>query len=72
MYISEKLEKHHSYKKRKSYRYKVKWTVSDLNRFQDQSYYRMNDNDFFGTTKPHFIPFDLDNALECMYVHQDI
>jgi hypothetical protein len=33
MYISEKLEKHHNHKKRKSYRYKVKWTVSDLNRF---------------------------------------
>jgi len=33
MYISEKLEKHYNYKKRNSYRYKVKWTVSDLNRF---------------------------------------
>lgn len=33
MYISEKLEKHQNYQKRKSFRYKVKWTVSDFNRF---------------------------------------
>jgi hypothetical protein len=33
MYISEKLEKHQNYQKRKSFRFKVKWTVSDFNRF---------------------------------------
>ena len=33
MYIAEKLEKHQNYQKRKSFRYKVKWTVSDFNRF---------------------------------------
>ena len=35
MYISEKLDKHENYKKRKSYRYKVRWTTSDFNRYQD-------------------------------------
>lgn len=72
MYIQEKLDKHSKYKKRASMRYKVRWTVSDFNRYQDQENYRMNDPDYFGQTKPRFIPFDLDSALNCMYVHQDI
>lgn len=72
MYISEKLDKHQNYQKRKSFRYKVKWTMSDLNRYQDQSNYRMNDGEYFANTKPEFVPFDLDKALDCMYVHQDI
>lgn len=33
MYISEKLDKHRNYKKSKSFRYKVRWTVSDLNKY---------------------------------------
>jgi len=69
MYISEKLDKHQKYQKKKSYRFKVKWSVSDFNRFQDQLNYRMNDPEYFANTKPEFQPFDLDNALECMYVH---
>jgi len=32
----------------------------------------MNDPEYFGNTKPQFSPFDLDKALDCMYVHQDI
>jgi len=32
MYIDAKLTKHGEYKKRKVNRFKVKWTVSDLNR----------------------------------------
>jgi len=72
IYISEKLDKHRNYSKHKSFRFKVKWTMSDLNRYQDQVNYRMNDQEFFGTPKPQFIPFDLDQALECMYVHQHI
>jgi hypothetical protein len=32
----------------------------------------MNDSEYFGTTKPRFDPFDLDKALECMKIHQDI
>lgn len=35
MYISEKMEKYNTYVKRKSLRYKVRWTMSDLNRYQD-------------------------------------
>mmetsp|Transcript_17549 Transcript_17549/g.29611 ORF Transcript_17549/g.29611 Transcript_17549/m.29611 type:complete len:264 (+) Transcript_17549:241-1032(+) len=72
MYVSEKLDKHTSYKQRASIRYKVRWTLDDFNRFQDQTNYRMNDMDYFGSIKPYFLPFDLDKALECMYVHQDI
>ena len=33
MYISEKLDKHNNYKRRKSSRYQVKWTYSDFNRY---------------------------------------
>ena len=33
MYVSEKLDKFENYKKRKSYRFKVKWTISDFNRY---------------------------------------
>jgi len=72
MYVSEKLDKHRNYQKAKSFRYKVRWTVSDLNRYQDQKNYRMNDQEYFGQPKPKFVPFDLDAALNCMYVHQDI
>lgn len=60
MYIADKMEKYNTYIKRKSLRYKVRWTVSDLNRYQDQVNYRMNDPEFFGTTKPVFAPLDLD------------
>lgn len=72
MYISEKMQKHQNYQRQKSFRFKVKWTVSDLNRYQDQRNYRMNDMEYFATTKPRFEPFDLDKALDCMRVHQDI
>ena len=54
MYISEKLDKHNKYQARKSYRYKVRWTSSDFNRFQDQVNYRMNSQEFFDITKPRF------------------
>lgn len=57
------------YEKRKTTRFKVNWTISDLNRYQDQMNYRMNDPEFFGTAKPIFYPFDLDVALKCMYTH---
>lgn len=69
MYISEKLDKYENYQKRKSFRFKVKWSVSDYNRMQDQENYRMNSQEYFDKTKPKFIPFDLDKALECMYIH---
>jgi hypothetical protein len=72
MYVNDKHEKVAAYAKRKSLRYKVRWTISDLNKHQDQLNYRMNDPEYFGTTKPKFAPLDLDKALECMYVHMDI
>lgn len=33
MYVSAKLEKQTSYAKRKSLRYKVRWSITDLNRY---------------------------------------
>jgi hypothetical protein len=35
MYVNEKHEKIAAYAKRKSLRYKVRWTISDLNKHQD-------------------------------------
>ena len=32
----------------------------------------MNSHEYFANTKPKFIPFDLNKALENMYIHQDI
>lgn len=72
MYVNDKAEKMAAYSKRKSLRYKVRWTVSDLNKHQDQVNYRMIDPEYFGTTKPRFAPLDLDKALDCMYTHMDI
>ncbi len=72
MYLSQKAEKLAKYQKRKSQRFKVRWTISDLNMLQEQSNYRMNDPEYFGTSKPLFLPFDLDMAITCMHVHQDI
>jgi hypothetical protein len=33
MYVADKLEKLNLYAKRKSLRYKVRWTISDLNKY---------------------------------------
>ena len=61
--MSQKLYKHSRYEKRKSMRFKVRWTISDLNRYQEQKNYRMYDPEYFGTGKPLFLNFDLDMAL---------
>ena len=53
-------------------KYKTKFTISDLNRYQEQKNYRMNDGEYFGTSKPQFEPFDLDKAMEFIPVYQDI
>lgn len=53
-------------------RYKVKWTISDLNRMQGQSNYRMNEPEYFATSRPNFEEFDLDAAMSCMHMHHDI
>ena len=72
MYLQNKLNKHTKFEKRRVTRFKVAWTIQDLNRFQDQANYRMNDPEYFGTSKPEFLPFDLDGAIKCMNIHQDI
>mmetsp|Transcript_34947 Transcript_34947/g.53649 ORF Transcript_34947/g.53649 Transcript_34947/m.53649 type:complete len:493 (+) Transcript_34947:413-1891(+) len=72
MYVTEKYTKQQKYKKRNSMRFKVVWSMSDFNRLQEQKNYRMNDMEYFGTSKPTFIPFDLDDSLSHMYTHQDI
>jgi hypothetical protein len=33
MYLQKKIDKHASYEKRKSMRFKVRWTISDLNKY---------------------------------------
>ena len=71
-YLSKKFEKHINFSKRKSTRFKVRWTVSDLNRYQEQKNYRMNDPEYFANSKPVFEPFDLDKAMIALDVHQDI
>lgn len=32
----------------------------------------MNDLEYFGNSKAEFLPYDLDKALEFMYIHMDI
>jgi len=39
---------------------------------QGQINYRMNDPEYFGTSRPFFDIFDLDAALACMHKHHDI
>jgi hypothetical protein len=72
IYMQNKLQKYTKFEKRRVMRFKVVWTVSDLNRYQDQINYRMSDPEYFGTSKPEFHPFDLDNAIKCMAIHQEI
>ena len=71
-YIWSKSMKHNKFKKRKSTRHKVRWTVSDLNRYQEQSNYRMNDPEYFANSKPCFEPYNLDKALAALSTNQDI
>jgi len=71
-YMSQKFQKQGAYRDRKTMGNKTVWTVSDLNRYQDQSNYRMNDPEYFGSARPHFEPFDLDKALSYIPVYQDI
>jgi len=69
MYLGKKLDKQNKYKSRKNFRFKVRWTISDLNRYQEQESYRMNSPEYFGIAKPRFMPFDLDVALDLIPVH---
>ena len=71
-YLFAKNQKVEKFKKRKSTRYKVRWTMSDLNRYQEQKNYRMNDPEYFANPKPQFEPYNLDKALESLSLNQDI
>lgn len=72
MYIDAKLTKHNEYKRRKIHRFKVKWIMSDLNRHQEQKYYRMIDNEYFANPRAVFEPYDLTRALEHLKMNQVI
>ena len=71
-YILEKQQKSFKFSETNSMRYKVNWTISDLNRLQEQRDYRMNDEEYFGLVRPTFEPYDLDAAMDCMDIHHDI
>ena len=51
-YVSAKYGKNAAYADKAIMGNKTEWTISDLNRYQDQANYRMNDPEYFGTSKP--------------------
>ncbi len=53
-YLAAKLEKMTKHKKNRSDRYKVRWTLSDINRFQEHENYRMTDPEYLAKPKPQF------------------
>lgn len=71
-YIAAKLNKAERYKKVKSLRYKVRWTLSDINRFQEHENYRMTDPDYLAKPRPIFSYFNLDDSLKHLYTYLDI
>jgi hypothetical protein len=71
-YLAEKMSKLAKYQKSKSERYKVRWTLSDINRFQEQDNYRMTDPDFLAKPRPIFSHFSMDDSLKHLYTYLDI
>lgn len=71
-YLATKLEKMSKYKKNKSERYKVRWTLSDINRFQEHENYRMTDPEYLAKAKPEFSYFSMDDSLKHLYTYLDI
>lgn len=71
-YISKKMEKVSKYNKVKSLRYKVRWTLSDINRFQEHENYRMTDPDYLAKPRPIFSKFSMDESLKHLYTYMDI
>ena len=71
-YLALKYQKFLKYKQRKHDKYKVNWTLNDVNRYQEQINYRMNDMSY--NAKPRAIskPFDMDNALVSLNTYMDI
>ena len=60
------------YKDKRIMKNKTVWTMSNLNRYQEQKNYRMCDPEYFGIAKPTFELFDLDQALKFIPIYQDI
>lgn len=61
MYLGEKAKKQETFVKRKSLRYKVRFTYSDVNRIQQQtSTYRMVHPEFLAYSKPQFRAWNMD------------
>jgi hypothetical protein len=71
-YLSEKMNKVTKYQKNKTSRYKVRWTLSDINRFQEHSNYRMTDPEYLSKARPEFLHFSLDDSLNHLYTNLDI
>jgi len=71
-YLAKKLEKVQNYSKVKSIRYKVRWTLSDINRFQEQENYRMTDEEYLAKPRPIFSRFSMDDSLKHLYTYMDI
>ncbi|CAI2359543.1 unnamed protein product [Moneuplotes crassus] len=71
-YLAAKFEKLSKYKKNKSERYKVRWTLSDINRFQEHDNYRMTDPEYLAKPKPIFSYFTMDDSLKHLYTYLDI
>jgi len=71
-YLAVKYQKMSAYSEKTLSKNKTVWTISDLNRYQDQKNYRMIDFEYFGNSRPEFEQFDLDKALEMIPIYQDI
>lgn len=71
-YLAAKLEKLNKYKKAKTERYKVRWTISDINRFQEHENYRMTDPEFLAKARPEFSYFSMDESIKHLYTYLDI
>ena len=71
-YLSLKSDKLNKYERNKTKRYKVNWTLSDINRYQEQENYRMTDPEFLSKPRPIYAKFDLDESLKQLYTYMDI
>ena len=71
-YLSLKNDKLNKYERNKSKRYKVNWTLSDINRYQEQENYRMTDPEFLSKPRPIFSKFDMEESLKQLYTYMDI
>lgn len=71
-YLARKHDKLQKYGKAKSNRYKVRWTLSDINRFQDQENYRMTDPEYLAKPRPIYSHFSMDESQKHAYTCMDI